>query len=305
MAWIMRKRNQLITGGDISAHCRTAAFHLKDALTTAGWTVVGSGTGTAGAFNWGGADLWAAAPTLDMCWVALQNLDGVQLLLQCSTSTLLMYWYKGVYSGVGAAANVLPNRAPNLPASEVANSLGGGWTSGTPYANASDFYLQVAVDDVTLSFWAWAKNAAIVTYGTALVKLTDAKASDPNPYWGVRYGTGGTSAFSLNCMCTILDHTYSVHPATNVRTEYGLTELLGLGVDSMFTAIPVDPNSANEQLMECLVGSVISNYWHLKGKAPGILRCSSSRSVGDTFDAETYVCVGVYALPWSAGAAML
>jgi hypothetical protein len=304
MAWTITLRNQLITGADVARN-KLAAWYLKNSLVTAGWTVKGSGYGTAGAsggWDGPGTDRWLSLPTLNLCWVGLENVDGVQILLQCSTNDLKLYWLKGAYTGAGAATATLPDRGA-IPAAEVADS--GVNVLGYPTATGEDYYLQVATDGAT-SFWAWAQKVStgLVCYCTAVVRATETKAADLNPYWGYRYGVNGISAFTLaslvdsaaaNCFC--------LHPGAGIKKIYGVADLY-TGIYPM-DAMPVDPNSGYEQLIDCIVCCGIAGFKHLKGKLPGLMRCSGLRSVGSTFGASTYVSVGRFALPWSPGTAML
>jgi hypothetical protein len=305
MAWTMRKRNELIAGADTNVRCRVSAWHLKDALLTAGWTLRGSGTGTAGpSGDWTGTDYWVAAPTRDLCWVGLENSDSTQMLLQCSTDHLFMWWLHGAYTGAGAATATLPDRAAPLAGEVVSYYDVIDGARGVPVA--ADFYLQVATEGTT-SFWAWATTGAgVVAYATALLRLENTKVTDTNPYWSFR-NAQGTSAtvFSTGLTDSGTRYCSALHPLS-VAQSYPTLDLQQYSAP-VFTLLPVDPNSGNEQLLECLVGCATTPYRHVKGKAPGLLRCSSARAVGDTFNTETYVCVGGsgYALPWSAGAAML
>jgi hypothetical protein len=308
MAWVMRKRNVLISGVSDNARTWLATYHVKLALVAAGWTVIGSGEGTGGVFTWGAApDRWATVPTRNLCWVGLENGDGVQLLLQCSGSDLAMYWLKGaVYTGAAAGEATLPDRGA-IPANEVAVV---GWPYSWVPINGVDFYLQVATENDT-SFWAWSKNATKVTCCAALVKLTETKAADVNPYWSYRYGLVNTSAFS-SVIDSAAAATFCLHPIAGVKKIY---PVLRHSLASLITPafLPVDPNSGKEQLLECLVGCTTAGFIHLKGKLPGLYQCSDLRTVGDTFASSTRVCVSTsgssssgYALPWDAsGGGML
>jgi hypothetical protein len=310
MAWVMRKRNVLISGVSDNARNWLAAYHIKLALVAAGWTLQGSGYGAGGAsgvWDAGVLDRWATVPTRDLCWVGLQNGDGVQLILKCNAANLEMYWLKGAVYTSGTETTIgIPNRGA-VPANEI--STASGVYSGVPTSNI-DFYLQVATEG-TDSFWAWSKNALTVSCCTALVKLTETKAADVNPYWSYRYGHTSTSAFG-GVIDTAADATFCLHPTAGVKKIY---PVLRYKVGGLFAsaALPVDPNSGKEQLLETMVGCTTAGFIHLKGKLPGLRVCSSMRTVGDTFASSTYVCVSAvsatlngYALPWDAsGGGML
>lgn len=311
MAWVMQKRNELISAASDNARNWKCAYHLKSALIAAGWTLQGSGYGTAGAsgvWDAGALDRWAAVPVLDLCWVGLQNGDGVQLILQCTGANLYMYWLKGaVYTSGTENTNTIPNRGA-IPAAEVSSTAG--WVMGIPVTGV-DFYLQVATENDD-SFWAWSSDGyGRVTCCTAVVKLTETKAADLNPYWSYRYGQANTTVFSV-IIDSAATNTFSRHPTAGIKKLY---QVLRYKLDATIATafLPVDPNSSKEQLLDCLVGCTAAGFIHLKGKLPGLKACSGARTVGDTFASSTLVCVSTattsdytgYALPWSAGAGML
>lgn len=213
MTWTNHVRNQIITGASDAARCRKAAFYLKQALVAAGWTVKGSGTGTGGAGAWDDADRWTVDPPYDLAWIGLQNADGCQILLQCNTYRLYMARYVGSYVGTGADADTWPDRgAP--PASEYIHQ-----NSGYSYWGVStDYYLNVTTSDDHNSFIAWTSSGGVVFAVAFVLKLTDLKTGDTEPYFSYRCGqSAGNQVFTTSYLRSLSSANRAVarHPAGN------------------------------------------------------------------------------------------
>lgn len=299
MIWTFQKRNQLIEGsGSEVTRCRVHFWHLSRALVAAGWTVKGSGTGSGGAGGWDNVDrLTGGAPTADLAWIGFQNADGVQLLLQASSNYLYMAKYAGSYVGTGANASTWPDRGA-IPAAELL--FNGGNQNGSPHGG-SDWYLQVVTGDDGCSFWSWGRvSGGTVCTATALLKLTDYKVGDTDPYIAIRAGVSGQSMISTtNLNGTSYAPAQGRHPGGTDQT-YMIGELWA-GATAFMDVIGADPISGKMQLLETIAVCPWTSYQHIRGKVPGLLRCPANRAVGDTFNSGAYVCCGSYALPWGSG----
>ena len=306
MATWSTSRNNHIDGSSQLDRAKQVFILLKDELLSAGWTMIGYGTGTSGSYSMnssGVTDPFPSFPTItgvgNNSWFAVENADGVQFVVQVNSSGYFGYWWSvaGDYTSCGDEDEDSRPGNSSPPSDEVG-------ADPDSYKNAgysAAWYCTVAVSGDGNSFVMYGKRSTN-SWGVALWKLENYKTGDTKPYVSRCYGAGAAWSDSRFGSTTDKD-LMSWHPSAGAKT-YQVSQLYVSGGEFMDDAGP-DPITSNEQLVEVMACLRDNPYYQIKGKIPQLLRNSNNRSMGDTFDSGTYMCMGSYSLPWGSSTDVL
>lgn len=303
-------RNRVLTDAVSTTNraCQFLAFVDEHLVTTAGWTRVGSGGGTAsGLYGWGAAKVlpaFAASPGLmkTLAWGLYQNASGAQVLFSLSTAYCKIQLAPQGGFAAGASDE---DTLPTAPAENLV------LTTTTTYTNVGANLNQVFTFAYTAdhnSFIFFGKFGAVDNLAYAIVKLEDYKTGDTRPYWAYCNARSDADNWSLLLMSStpITDSMIGWHPTTG-KQVYSILNPVTNSAD-VFLNMPVDPVSGYHQKLECLLGCTTAGSIHLRGKIPGVYRVSSALATGDKLSLSggvyEQVVIGDYAVPWMSSDAM-
>lgn len=314
MTWTVSRNNSINGAADVDRAKQTICL-IKDRLKACvvPWTVIGSGTGAAGAFSMAGVDLLPVFPSVvgmnNGAWICLQNAAGAQIILQHDSASVgRIYFY---LSGTGgyqltadASATLRPGNA-TPPAGEV--PVNPTTANYREYGAASAHYKSVAVEDNGNAFICFGTLGVYAAFHLALYQVTGDPA-DTSPYLGVNIGYTSDMAFDYSQLTSVSipGATRAYHPAGSPAspTNYLLEEPQA-GTTFFMIDMPPNPFSGKQQLLGVFAVSITAGRRHVKGGLNGILRVPGQRTTGDTFESGALVCMNDYAVPWESGSVPL
>jgi hypothetical protein len=273
-------------------------------VTTAGWTRIGCGGGTAsGIYSWGAAKVFPASLSTTLltgAWAVYENASGGQVLFRIANPGIFyMNWSGADQYAVGASDE---DTLPTLPADNLA-------FTGSDLSSVANAKFQFTYTSDHNSFMVFGKRAPEADIAVAVVKLEDYKIGDPRPYWtyyNVAYSATTHWAVSDLSVSPVSGNSRGYHPTTGVQT-YAVSEVR-FGNASAMTNQPIDPVSGNYQKVELLCGCVTAGSIHIRGKIPGFYRVSDALGTGDRLSLSGGVYEQVvlydYAVPWMSAEAL-
>lgn len=273
------------------------------------WTVVGSGSGSGGSFDMSGADLLPDFPSLtgagDGSWICLQNVDGLQIVIQqinySNAGYLYLYWSgDGGYELTSDASATLRPGNVSPPAKQV-NMNDDGYTY-IDFAGGSVHYKSIAVRDDGRGFILFGKIGAYACQHMAVVKVSG-DPLDVDPYVGVHYAVSGNSNNAWDM--SFLEGTSQPssrrlwHP-TGGRRYMSFCDLQSNAADVFDGNLQVNPYSNKTQLMAVVVGCPSVTYKFVKGIVEGYYRVPQGKGIGDKFENGELINMYNIAVPWGS-----
>lgn len=274
---------------------------MKEVLLTAGWSLIGNGDGTSNVnvnLAGGATDYFPTFPAITGmaagAWFAVESSSGAQLVFQhLSSSDVHMYW-----SATGVYTDDSPTHSLRLggttpPADEITQPqsyVGFGTNAGQKFS--------VVYDDTATSFVVFGAYTGNDVLGGFFLELTGTKTGDTAPYVGWWYFRPSYDVWDQLNIPTA-DLISGWHPDGNQR-EYSFGKVRFDGV-TLMDNLPADPVSADEQLMDCLIGCQEPTAYQIRGTAPIIKWMSGLRGTGDSFAGNRYMGIGECAIDgWSS-----
>ena len=313
--WTTLRNQDLDEAAQTDRGLQFLAFLDTHLVDTAGWTRIGTGSGTAGSTNWSAVSVLATYPAITSmaldAWGVWENVDGVQVCCKVETNISIETWISpgGNFVSTSTTAILPPSETGTAPADMITVGSGN-------FVGASTNKITMAYSGDGNSVIIFGRRGAGPIYNEfafVLVKLEGTKTGDVYPaefpYWSFIYGNPGFNIWSTGYMSSgVSSKGWGSHPTTGPQ-EYGLMELW-TNLIAPFTVLPVDPISGNAPRMECIVACSIAGSEHIRGKAPGIFRVSAAvHGTGDRLDdagggVYDWIVMGDYAVPWFSSDAL-
>lgn len=305
MTWTVSRNNHIDSTVSNVIRTRQTLCLIKDRLkaATVPWTVVSSGTGTGGSY--GSGDNLPTFPSTsgmnDYAWVCLENVDGVQIVLQVDNYELhLWVSVDGGYDTAGDESEVLRPGNASPPATEVQNYDPGdvNWGGSAPH------YLSIAIEDDGKSFIVFGKDGVYASFAMAIIRCVTI-AGDLHPYWGLNHAYASNNPWDAGIWqgSSPPNTRMGYHPSGGAQM-YQVADYEILNTTPMDN-MPVNPYDGNEQLMGLVAICGQAPYKHVRGGLIGIMRCPSLLSTGDKLNSGELICMYEFAVPWGSAAESL
>ncbi len=304
MTWTTSRNNHINEAATADRAKQTLCL-IKDRLKACAvpWTVIGSGTGTAGSYDMAGSDLLPTFPSIagmnDLAWICLENAGGAQIVLQVSAATFNMYW---------AAQGGFDDP---LPASDADEDTPPGTTNNpstfveqTPLVNdvgaGAVHYKSVAVQDNGYSFIMFGILGAAAAFNLCFLKMSTDPA-DTEPYIGLYYCFNGNQPWDMTTWQSTSnpETRRAYHPGAAAGIEYLIADP-NAGNTYFMDDMPANPYSSKQQTLEMIAVSIAAPYKHVKGGLPAILRVPGNLTTGNTLNSGDLMVIGEMAVPWGS-----
>jgi len=304
MTWTT-SRNNHINGASGNDRARQTLVLLKDLLkaATVPWTVIGSGTGTGGAYDMAGTDLLPTFPSItgvnDLAWICLENSEGAQICLQVSGTNFVFTW-----AAQGGFDDPLPSGDADEDTTPGSTNNPTTYISQTPspddMGQNAAHYKSVAVEDDGTSFILFGINGTNPAFNLCFLKMNTDPA-DTEPYLGFFFCVNAATPWDMSTWQSTSNPgtRQCYHPGAGAGVEYLIADP-NVGNSYPMDNMPADPYAGKQQTLGMIAISITAPYRHVKGGLPGILRVPSNRSTGDTLEGGDLMVIGEMGVPWGS-----
>jgi hypothetical protein len=287
-------RNQNLS--EVAAADRGKQFliRLKEVLVIAGWSLIGTGDGTANVsvnLSGGATDYFPTFPSVTGvgadAWFAIKSADGAILVFQVNSSGYVaMHW-----SPTGAYTDDSPTHSVRLggttpPADEISLPT----TYNAFCGAATGQKVSIIYDDGATGFVVFGAAGVNQPIGGFFLKLTGYKTGDTTPYVAWWYARNAFDSWEVAQLSANTGYMVGWHPS-GAKKNYSFGQLEWNGTN-LVAALPADPVSSDEQLFDVLLACHEASFYQVRGVVPGIKWMSGLRSSGDTFLTNRFMGMG-------------
>lgn len=285
---------------------------MKEILVSAGWTLLGTGTGTSGTYNFDGTDILPTFPSTTgmgtYAWICLRapdNGDGrprPEIVIQQyhTTADSRMFWRpEGGYTSAGISATSRPTAGLGSE-----NAHPSGTDKDWPISGVTSYWNIFTAPDGSFMSYNYSSSRGAAWH--FFLRCMNVQDNDPYPYvsfwrsssgyqmvdsWQIGYQNGNPSIASYH---PTYGKIWSDEAGGGTDKGHGGSRM-GLNTSTLWRG-SVSPVDGSIQMIGVWVMSWGTTKGHLKGRLPDVFECYSANNT--KVNNGEYVQLGSYMLPW-------